>query len=299
VWTIRGAPHFYRRSDLPSIAAAVWPFSDADAGKRIFDASKPLKAAGVGNLDALDTVSAKMRSIVTEPMVKGDVSTRLTEVLDDPYLRFCRSCNATHSYEMPFRLSALAAGLQLQPATSPPVLEPIAEFTAAESATEQHDLVRNYLRLFGPATPKQAAEFLDAALKAVKARWPADVVEVSVGDDMRSMLVDDVAKLGEPPSFTRLLGPYDLFVQAKDRGLLVGDKSKAKALWPALGRPGTVLSNGEIVGMWRPRKSGSKLRLAVELWDEPTPGLRDEIHGEAERLAQYRNASLTSVDINT
>ena len=45
VWTIRGAPHVYRRGDLASVAAAVAPYSEADAAKRIFDAAKPLKAA--------------------------------------------------------------------------------------------------------------------------------------------------------------------------------------------------------------------------------------------------------------
>jgi Winged helix DNA-binding domain len=93
VWTIRGAPHVYRREDLPSVAAAVEPFSDADAGKRIFDAAKPLKGAGISNLEALDAVAAAMRSMVTRPMGKCEVSTQLTALMDPPYLRFCRPCN--------------------------------------------------------------------------------------------------------------------------------------------------------------------------------------------------------------
>src|SRR5688500_3278449 len=93
-WTIRGAPHLYRRSDLPVVAAATAPFSDADAGKRIYDAAKPLKAAAIPNLVALDTIADAMRSIVTGPMVKGEMSTRLTAALTEPYLRFCRPCNA-------------------------------------------------------------------------------------------------------------------------------------------------------------------------------------------------------------
>ncbi len=68
VWTVREAPHLYRREDLPFVAAAVEPFSDADAGKRIYDAAKPLKAAGIGNIPGLDAVTA--------PMAKGGVSGR-------------------------------------------------------------------------------------------------------------------------------------------------------------------------------------------------------------------------------
>ncbi|MGH9138384.1 MAG: DNA glycosylase AlkZ-like family protein [Acidimicrobiales bacterium] len=121
-WTLRGAPHADRRSDLAAVAVATAPYSEADAAKRIFDAAKPLTAAGIPVLEALRTVAGHRRGIASSPTVKGDASTRLTALLDAPNLRFCRPCNATHAYEQPFRLAALQAGLLLDAGTSPPVL---------------------------------------------------------------------------------------------------------------------------------------------------------------------------------
>jgi hypothetical protein len=296
-WTVRAAPHLYRRKDLPSVAAAIEPFSDADAGKRIFDASKPLKAAGISNLAALDAVAATMRAVVTAPMAKGDVSSRVAALMDPPYLRFCRACNATHLYEMPFRLAALRAGLELRPDTSPPVLQPMPGFTAASKTSPRHDVVRAYLRLLGPATEKHVADYLDAPVKDVKARWPEDTVQVSVDGEPRWLLAQDQdALVADRTKATRLLGPFDLFLQAKDRPLLIDDPVKAKALWPVLGRPGAVLLDGEIAGLWRPRKSGKNLRVRIELWGKLSAPVRAAVTGQAERLAAHRHLTLAGVD---
>jgi winged helix DNA-binding protein len=299
VWTIRGAPHLYRRTDLPAVAAATRPFSDADAGKRIFDAAKPLKAAGIGNLEALDAVAAAMRSVVTVPTVKGEMSARLTELMPEPYLRSCRPCGAVHVYEMPFRLAALRAGLELEPGTSPPVLRPVPGLVPAETVPERLDVVRGFLRLLGPATPKQVAGYLDAPVEDVRARWPEDAVEVDVEGERRWLSSADADRLDDvpPAAGTRLLGPFDLFLQARDRELLVHEPAHAKALWPVLGRPGAVLTDGEVVGLWRPRKAGKQLTLAVELWREPTAALREAVTAEAERLASFRQATLKAVDV--
>ncbi len=283
LWSVRGAPHLYRRRDLPGVAAAVAPWSDADAAKRIFDASKPLTAAGIPARQALDAVASAMRSVVTKPTGKGDVSTAVTKLMDEPYKRFCRSCDAVHLYEQPFRLAALRAGLELQPGTSPPVLQRIKGFTVAKTIPERLDLIRGYLRLLGPATPKHVADFLDAPVQEVKARWPRDAVEVTVGGQKRWALGDLDP---DPVTVTRLLGPYDLFVQAKDRALLVEEPARVKALWPVLGRPGAVLVDGEIAGTWRPRKTGAKLRLQLDLWSTAPMGA---LEAEAERLAAFRD----------
>ncbi|MGH3330738.1 MAG: winged helix DNA-binding domain-containing protein [Nocardioidaceae bacterium] len=297
-WTIRGAPHVYRRADLPRVAAAVEPFSEADAGKRIFDAARPLRAAGIGNLDALDAVADTMRRVVTGPMVKGEVSTEMTARMDAPYLRFCRSCNTTHMYEMPFRLAALRAGLELQPGTSPPVLQPIPGFRRVGEAPGRLDVVRGYLHLLGPATPAHVAAYVDAPVKDVKSRWPADTVETSVDGERRWLLADDEELLQESPVSTiRLLGPFDLFLQARDRAVLVDDAARAKALWPVLGRPGAVLVDGSVAGTWRPRKTGARLRLQVELWSKVSSATLGAITEQAERLASFRSVRLAGVDV--
>jgi len=297
LWTLRAAPHAYRRSDVGSVAAAVAPWSDADAAKRIFDASKPLRAAGIGTLEALDEVAAAMRRVVTKPTVKGEVSTRLAAVMPEPYLRWCNPCQATHLYEQPFRLAAVRAGLDLQPHTSPPVLQRVRGFRAARHPDARHELVRAYLRFFGPSTPQLVAGFLDAPLTEVKGRWPDDVVEVDLDGRRRWLLADSVDLLGAPPATTRLLGPYDLYLQGKDRPLLVRDPARTKALWPVIGRPGAVLVDGEVAGTWRPRTKGGRLRLEVVLWTAKRSA-RARVTDQAERLAAHRGVDLAGVDID-
>jgi hypothetical protein len=298
-WTLRGAPHVYRRADLPSVAAAVEPFSDADAAKRIFDASKPLKAAGISALEALDAVAAVLRDVVDRPRVKGEVSSLLTSRVGEPYLRDCRPCGTRHVYEMPFRLAALRAGLELRPGTSPPVLQPVEGFARAPRPQRRHDVVRGYLRLLGPATPKLVAAYLDAPVADVKGRWPEDAVECRVEGERRWVLEEDADALaaGPPPGGTRLLGPFDLFLQARDRDLLVADPAHAKALWPVLGRPGAVLTDGEVVGTWRPRQAGGRLRLQVTPWAAASSRARAAVHEQAERLAAFRGVPLAGVDL--
>ncbi|MGC4880230.1 winged helix DNA-binding domain-containing protein [Micromonospora sp. DT43] len=297
LWTVRGAPHLYRRADVGRVVAALEPFSDADAGKRIYDAAKPLKAAGIANLAALDEVAARMRAIVTTPTVKGDVSGRLATLLPEPYLRFCRVCDATHLYEMPFRLAAARAGLELDLDTSPPVLRRITGFRRAATAGDRFDLIRAYLRLLGPATPKHVADYLDAPVKDVKARWPDDVIEVTVDGEARSLLAADAEALESADTGgARLLGPFDLFLQAKDRATLVPTAARAKELWPVLGRPGAVLVDGDLVGTWRPRKSGRTFTVAIQPWQRLSAATRKAVTAQAERLAAHRAVSLTGVD---
>ena len=314
-WTLRAAPHYYRRSDLPDVLLATSPLSDRDAAKRVIGADKPLKEAGIPTLTGLTEVAIQLRHVVTRPMVKGDVSTQLTKRLDPPYLRYCGSCQATHSWEVPFRISALYAGLELQPGTSPPVLRRIPEWPESQpgpapdptAAPASLQPIRNYLRFLGPATPTEVAAFLDSPVAEIKKHWPEDAVEVSV-DGRRGWLLGEVGGTAGgrggvvPPEIIehdqkllRLLGGFDLFLQGKDRDLIVSDASRHKELWPILGRPGAVLHGTEIVGIWRPKASGRQFTLRLSLWTALSKRSRIQLDMEAERLAVHRGAELAGI----
>src|SRR3954471_10400130 len=77
-WTLRSAPHYYRRSDLPDVLVATSPFSDRDAAKRVLGADKPLEEAGIPVRAGLAEVAGQLHDLVRQPMVKGEVSSRLT-----------------------------------------------------------------------------------------------------------------------------------------------------------------------------------------------------------------------------
>jgi len=299
VWSWRGAPHAYRRADLRDVERSLRPWSDADGAKRVFDASRPLRDAGIAVPQALAATARAMRDVVERPTVKGEVSRALTAVMPAPYLRACRPCGATHMYEQTFRLAALHAGLELEPGTSPPVLRRIPRWPSTQvgrtepaPAGAPYDPVRTALHLLGPTTPALVAEYLDAPVREVTARWPADVVDVDVDGRDRQVLTDDLDALraaapGDEPA-VRLLGPYDLFVQARDRDVLVPDAARRRELWPALGRPGAVVVDGDPVGTWRPRARAGVLALEVTRWCRWSAAVRDAVDAQHAQLAAFR-----------
>src|SRR5215211_1027416 len=301
-WTLRAAPHYYRRADLPDVLVATSPLSDRDAATRVVGAGKPLKEAGISTVAGLTQVAMQLRQVVTRPLVKGEVSTQLTARLAAPYLRYCGSCRATHSWEIPFRLGALYAGLELEPGTSPPVLRRIPGWPKRSpgpapdpmATPERLQPIRNYLRFLGPATPNDVAAFLDSPVAEIKAHWPKDAVEVSV-DGRQGWILGEVGGIEHDRELLRLLGGFDLFLQAKDRDLIVPDTSRHKELWPILGRPGAVLSGTEIAGTWRPKTSGKQFTLRLSLWTTLSKRNGKRLELETERLAAHRGMELAGI----
>ena len=57
-----------------------------------------------------------------------------------------------------------------------------------------------------------------------------------------------------------------------------------KKLFPSVGRPGVVLVDGRLAGLWRGRKQGDALEVSVEWLGEPV-----DVTEEASAIASLRD----------
>ncbi|WP_370970810.1 DNA glycosylase AlkZ-like family protein [Amycolatopsis sp. cg9] len=290
-WTLRGAPHFHL--GLAEVTRALVPLDDADALARMLWQRKELAATGQGAAEVVFTAAAALRKVVTKPMTKGAVSTAVTQALPPSFSRWCRGCNATHIQEQLMRVAAPHAGVRLVAGASPATLAPLegrGRMRRTPDPAAATKVVEDYLRLNGPASPGEAAEFVGTAKAVVDRTWPADLAEVEVAGRRKYLPPDRLEALENPPEpdVVRLLPPLDPFIQARDKALLVPDPARRKEVWKMLGNPGVLLADGDIAGTWRTKGSGAKLTFTVTAFDPLRPAVREDAEAEAARVAAAR-----------
>ncbi len=289
MWTLRGAPHLIRRADAPAFAAALWPLSDADARARI-DNARIRTGAALG-LAAFDVAARAMRDVVTGPMPKGEVSGAVSARVPPSLSYDCAPCRSRHISGALFQQVGVAAGVQVRPVGNRTELAPLGlAYPVPRAAAGTTTLVRAYLRLHGPATPRDVAAFLGAPASTVRQVWPDDLAEVDVDGRRAWLPAQALPALRDPPAFTgvRLLPPLDPLLQGRDRELLVPDRARRAEVWRMLGNPGVVLHGVEIVGTWRARLAKSRLEVTVTGFG-PLP--TDAVAAEAHRVARARGAA--------
>jgi hypothetical protein len=123
-------------------------------------------------------------------------------------------------------------------------------------------LARRFLHWFGPATKDGLARWAGVQPRDATATWKAIEDELAAVElrgtagDPRFMLAADLEALerAEPISGVRLLPFDDPFTKLDDALLIADEAQRARALPRGYSRgfiPGTIVVDGEIVGVWQ------------------------------------------------
>jgi hypothetical protein len=170
----------------------------------------------------------------------------------------------------------------------------------ADPGPAQAELVRRYLRCYGPTVPEHFAEWSGMTLADARSSWElveTDLLEVSLGGGRCWLHRGDLRDFESPPEArgVRLLPPHDMFLFQRDRVSLIPDVRLHRVVWRASGNPGVVLVDGRVAGAWRPQKKGRKLVVTVTPFGELDEAARQGIEAEAADIAPFRDVSTVQV----
>jgi hypothetical protein len=285
--SLRGAATAVAPADLAIFTAGLEPGDEEEARHLTGNAWKAL-GDGIGALEALDRVSEAVAGALADgPLVKDDFHQALRDRLPMALLWWCKGCGSHHVHPSLWRATGIRGVLAIvgrdgrspvygTPPPAPPVDDPGGA------------LARRYLQVHGPSTPLLFRYWAMLTLPHAKRLWERAGELAKVGD--RWVLAEDAALDAPAPKGVRLLPNLDPLASAKDREVLVPDRDVRKRIWVMLGGPGMALVDGEVAGLWRPRKKGRRLVVEVEPLRTLTGAEREALAEEAERLAPFRGA---------
>ena len=169
---------------------------------------------------------------------------------------------------------------------------------SVEAATTE--LTRDYLRVYGPATPHDVAHFFGAKVSEAR-RWldglRAELTDVSCGDRENLVtLTEDAKTLRRKPSPSqaewpvRLLPLWESVLMAHaDKSWTVAKESERKLIWrKAAMVSSVVLARGRVVANWTQKATTKRIKIQVQ----PLAGWRKTRHlnpvkREAKAIARH------------
>jgi DNA glycosylase AlkZ-like len=266
-------------------------------------ACRQLAVDGIELPAALARVSEAARAeLEGGARTRGDLSKALTARLPPAMSLWCKRCGSRHIHETLFRLAGAIGAYCIAPRSGREVSYILVQEWlgtrvpcpgSPEALVAGSELLRRFLRCYGPASPADFADWSKTGLPDAQRRFASlagELQDVCWCGATGSVLREDAEDLrrSELPSGIRFLPPNDPYLLARDRETLVPDAALRKVIWPAAGTPGTLLASGEIVATWRSQKKDTTLRVQVSPHDQLRAGVVAVVEQEAQILARLR-----------
>lgn len=319
-WSMRGAPFFFPTADAPLFTTGALPPTEEGMRQLIPGVGPSVDRLGLSLTEMVELTGAEIRRVLSgRRLAIDDLGRELAERIAGKLSAKQRGIwkrEGPHAVGQPIgeavvhfclRILALQGVVCFAPRNenkAPFVLvdewlgHPV---PAADPDAARVELLRRYLRCYGPSTRADFAAWLGVRAGDTDPWWGLIEDELTQVDFGRTtwILTDDLDALQSLPipEGVRLLPPRDPYTQLRDRQTIV-DKRHHKELWKPVGDPGAVLVDGKIVGRWRPRKSGRNLTITIRTFESLKERDRNRVQAEAERLAPLRGATSVNVELN-
>ena len=162
----------------------------------------------------------------------------------------------------------------------------------ADPSAALRELIRRYIRSFGPVTVQDTAYWLGAAIRDIQAEWDAllpEMAPVEIGNTERWILASD---LDELLSFegaklpVRLVPAFDpLLLAHREKTDLLPESLRKRIYGAAAWVYPAVLVKGAIAGKWQYERTAKQMIISIEPFQKITKSAQREIQREANHLA--------------
>ena len=320
-WCMRGSPFFFPTTDAAIFTTGVLPPSEETMRHFVLGVGPAVDELGLSLMDTVELTGAEIRHVLAGRRLAIDefgkqlaerIAPKLSKVQRDIWAR-----EGPHAAGQPLGEAVVHFCIRILTLQGVVCFAPREEnkapfvlvdewlghpLPATEPAAARAELLRRYLRCYGPSTRVDFAAWLGVRSGDADSWWSLVEAEMTAVEFGRRawVLTEDVEALRSPltPLGVRLLPPRDPYTQARDRETLV-EKRHHREVWKPVGDPGTVLVDGEITGVWRPRKRGRRLTLEVTSFAALSARDKGLLRVEAEQVAILRGASSVEVEFGT
>jgi hypothetical protein len=310
VWAMRGAPYIVPVGDAAVFTTGALPMGEASLKTFFGGWAAPLTATGLSLAGLVTRAADTAREVLDGRQLP--VNVLRDEIADRmPQIRGLRRPSGAHA-DLPeplFRAAGQTGAVcitdsrrmtdALLARTDQWLGQPPAELDPADARAE---LLRRFLRCYGPSTPRAFAEWTTRHVSdadRVFASIRSELVEVSADGSAAWMLAADVETLAmdSEAAGVRLLPPQDPYLQQRDRERVLADPAHRRRLWRPVGGPGLVLVDGQAAGVWTSTRRGSSVRIAAEPFASLAGSARQALATEADSVARLRGAARSTLDV--
>jgi hypothetical protein len=159
-------------------------------------------------------------------------------------------------------------------------------------------LLRRYLHAYGPSTIAEIGRWWGdraSTFKPILESFGNEIVEVEFGGSRGLLLREDVeaVRATRPDATPVLLGPFDpLTVGLGRRDWFIPAAHLTRVSRTAGWISPVLMIGGIVAGVWTGERRGSRLRVTVDPFDEPSTPVRRGIERAAARVAAAHDAPL-------